>query len=424
MEKFKFKSKGDGDKMTSAAITELKQMQRRKVNNHLSPFFRENNYFNSMKNVLFLLMCFFTFRKTEAQYVLRLMVDSVAAKKQDNIYVAGSFNNWNPKDEKYKLKPFGTTRRGMVLKDLPAGKYEFKFTRGSFDKVETTAKGEDVTNHEINLTGDVSQEFSIPGWKDDYPERQKPYTATAQVKIVDTAFLIPQLNRTRRIWAYLPKDYATSKKKYPVIYMQDGQNLFNEQTAAFGEWHIDETLDSIIQQGGKGAIIIGIDNGREKRMTEYNPYDNKDYGKGEGNEYVDFLALTLKPFIDKNYRTLKDSAHTFVAGSSMGALISLYAVVKYPHIFGGAGIFSPAFWPAPKIYDDVAAAQWGTAFRRFYFYAGGQEGETMVPDMNKMLAIVEKKGHYETQRVVSPVAKHNEAAWAHEFAHFYTFIIR
>ncbi|HLL44630.1 MAG TPA: alpha/beta hydrolase-fold protein, partial [Segetibacter sp.] len=264
----------------------------------------------------------------------------------------------------------------------------------------------------------------IPGWKDDYPERPKPYTATAQVKLVDSAFPIPQLNRTRRIWAYMPKDYATSKKKYPVIYMQDGQNLFNEQTAAFGEWKIDETLDSLIEHGSKGAIIIGIDNGGEKRLTEYNPYDHKNYGKGEGNEYVDFLALTLKPFIDKKYRTLKDSIHTFVAGSSMGALISLYAVVKYPDVFGGAGIFSPAFETAPKIYDDVAMAKWGNAFRRFYFYAGGKESETMVPDMNKMLATVEKKGHYETRRVLSPVGKHNEAAWAREFAYFYKFLIR
>ena len=377
-----------------------------------------------MKKILFLLTTFFVLKKSEAQYTLRVMVDSVAVKKQDDIYVAGSFNKWNPKDEKYKLKPFGTTRRGIVLKNLPAGKYEFKFTRGSFNKVEATAKGEDVPNHEITLNEDASQQFTIPGWKDDYPERPKPYTATPQVKIVDTAFLIPQLNRTRRIWAYLPKDYAAGKKRYPVIYMQDGQNLFNEQTAAFGEWGIDETLDTLIEQGGKGVIIIGIDNGGEKRMNEYNPYDHKDYGKGEGNEYTDFLALTLKPFIDKNYRTLKDSAHTFVAGSSMGGLISLYAIAKHPQVFGGAGIFSPAFWPAPKIYDDVALAKWSSGFRRFYFYAGGAESETMVRDMNKMIATIEKKGHYETQRVVSPIGKHNEATWGREFLHFYKFIIR
>jgi predicted alpha/beta superfamily hydrolase len=355
---------------------------------------------------------------------MRLVVNDVATKKQDDIYVACSFNNWNPKDEKYKLKPFGVSRRAMILKDIAPGKYEFKFTRGGFDKVETTAKGEDVPNHEVTVSEDVAANFNIAGWKDDFPDKPKPNTATAQVQIIDTAFVIPQLKRTRRIWAYLPKEYAKGSKRYPVIYMQDGQNLFNEQTAAFGEWGIDETLDSVANKSGKQAIIIGIDNGGNKRLTEYNPYDNKDYGKGEGNQYADFLAQTLKPFIDKKFRTLKDSAHTFVAGSSMGALISLYAVVKYPNVFGGAGVFSPAFWTAPAIYDEVQKADFGKGIKRFYFYAGGKESETMVPDMDRMIAIIEKKGNYETRRVMMPIAKHNEQAWRTVFADFYNFIIR
>jgi predicted alpha/beta superfamily hydrolase len=377
-----------------------------------------------MKYFLVALLFFIAGKESYSQYTVRLVVNEVGAKKFGDIYVTGNFNNWNPKDEKYKLKPFGVSRRAIILKDLAAGKYEFKFTRGGFDKVETTAKGEDVPNHEITVKDDVAQDFNVPGWKDDYPDKPKPNTATAQVSVLDTAFAIPQLNRKRRIWVYLPKGYATSRKKYPVIYMQDGQNLFNEQTAPFGEWGIDETLDTLMRRTGKEAIIIGVDNGGDKRMTEYNPYDFKNYGKGEGSQYVDFLALTLKPFIDKKLRTLKDSAHTFVAGSSMGGLISLYAVVKYPRVFGGAGIFSPAFWTAPAIYDDVAKADLGRAIKRFYFYAGGKESETMVADMDKMIAAIEKKGNYETRRLMNPVGKHNEATWRKEFADFYQFIIR
>lgn len=376
-----------------------------------------------MKQLVITLCCFIAFTNLKAQFTIRLVVNEVGAKKQDDIFVAGTFNNWSPRDEKYKLKLFGLSRRAIVLKDMPAGKYEFKFTRGSFDKVETTAKGEDISNHEINVKEDVALDFNIGGWKDDFPDKPKPNTATAQVKIIDTAFLIPQLNRKRRIWAYIPKSYATSTKKYPVIYMEDGQNLFNEQTAPFGEWGVDETLDSITSHSGKEAIIIGIDNGGDKRMNEYNPYDFKNYGKGEGSSYVDFLARTLKPFIDKKYRTLKDSAHTFVAGSSMGALISLYAIAKYPNVFGGAGIFSPAFWTAPAMYDDVAKANFGS-FKRFYFYAGAKENDTMIPDMDKMISIIEKKGNYETRRLMYPLGKHNEATWRKEFADFYQFIIR
>src|SRR4051812_47176338 len=130
-----------------------------------------------MKKTLLLLIFLAELLNLKAQYSLRILVNKVATKKQDDIYLSGSFNNWNPKDEKYKLKPFGTTRRGIVLKDLPAGKYEFKFTRGTFDKVETTAKGADVANHEVNLNEDASKDYDIRGWKDDYPEREKPFTA-------------------------------------------------------------------------------------------------------------------------------------------------------------------------------------------------------------------------------------------------------
>jgi enterochelin esterase-like enzyme len=315
-----------------------------------------------MKKLFILAVLFVCISNLQAQYSLRLVVTSTATKKLDDIYIAGSFNNWNPGDSKYKLKPFGATRKAIVLKDLPAGKYEFKFTRGNWKTVETTAKGEGIPNRVYDLTEDASADITIEGWSDDYPDKPKPNTETAQVKVIDSAFKIPQLDRTRRIWVYLPKSYnATKGKIYPVLYMHDGQNLFNEQTAPFGEWGVDEALDSLQQQTGKECIVVGIDNSNEKRMNEYNPFNNEKYGKGEGDLYVDFLVKTLKPYIDKNYRTQKDAAHTFIAGSSMGGLISLYALVKYPDVFGTAGIFSPAFWIVPEMYPMVEKAQWKTS---------------------------------------------------------------
>ncbi len=373
-----------------------------------------------MKNVFRVIIFLFFSYNASSQYTLRLGVTSVATKAQDDVYVAGSFNNWNPQDPKYKLKPLGTTRRGIVLKDLPAGKYEFKFTRG-MDKWETTAKGEDIPNHQINLTDDVAQDYTVAGWKDDFPDKPKLNTATAQVRIMDTVFIIPQLNRKRRIWIYLPKSYNYSKKSYPVLYMHDGQNLFNEQTAPFGEWGVDEALDSLSRKGLE-TIVVGIDHGGDKRLTEYNPYDNDKFGKAEGKQYVDFIALALKPYIDKKYRTLSDSTHTFIAGSSMGGLISLYAMMQYPSIFGGVGIFSPAFMVGPTIFDDVVKVKWN-GMRRFYFYAGGKESYEMVPDADKMLKIVESKGNYKTRRVMNPMGKHNEAAWRNELPGFIEFLL-
>lgn len=377
-----------------------------------------------MKKIFFFFAFLFFIFQLHAQYTLRLVVTDVATKKLDDIYVAGSFNNWNPKDANYKLKPFGGSRKAIVLKDIPAGTYQFKFTRGNWDKVETTAKGENVENRTVEVNGDVSENITIAGWKDDFPDKPKPNTATAQVHVIDTAFFIPQLNRHRRIWIYLPKSYNTTKGKlYPVLYMMDGQNLFNEQTAAFGEWGVDECLDTLQQKTGKECIVVGVDNDTVKRVNEYDPYDNEKYGKGEGKQFADFLANTLKPFVDKQYQTLKDVKHTYIAGSSMGGLISLYAVMEYPQTFGAVGVFSPAFWIAPQMFTDMQQTTW-TTFPRFYFYAGGKETETMVSDMKKMYNVIAQKHNYDMQEVVYPLGQHNESYWRKEFPNFYKWLVK
>lgn len=357
-----------------------------------------------------------------AQFTIRLVVTDVATRKNDEIYVSGNFNNWNPKDEKFKLKPFGGNRKSLVIKDLSAGTYAFKFTRGAADKFETTADGRDLADRVLELKEDVSQEFTIAGWKDDYPELPKKHTASPQVRIMDTAFVIPQLNRTRRIWVYLPKGYAGSSKIYPVLYLQDGQNLFNEKTAAFGEWGVDECLDSLQQKTGKECIVVGIDHGGDKRLVEYNPYDHPQIGKGEGAGYAAFLAKTLKPYIDAKYRTQKGPENTFVAGSSMGALISLYTVIQYPTVFSTAGVFSPSLAQAPMLYTDVE--KFTTESQpRFYLYAGGKESATMVGDLKKLGDILQKKQRFLIRSVVSPLGQHNETTWRQEFPAFYLWLM-
>lgn len=373
-----------------------------------------------MKQLILLFAVLFAM-ESKAQFTVRLIVNSVATKENDDIYVAGNFNNWNPKDENYKLKPFGGSRKSVVLRGMAAGTYAFKFTRGGFDKVETTADGRDIADRVLEVSDDLTQEFSIPGWKDEYPEKPKRYTASPQVRIIDTAFKIPQLNRTRRIWVYLPKGYATSNKTYPVIYMQDGQNLFNEQTAFMGEWGVDECLDTLQQQLKKEAIIVGIDNGGEKRMQEYNPFDHPQYGKGEGKVYAEFLAKTLKPYIDAKYRTYKSAENNYVVGSSMGGLISLYTVLQYPDVFGAAGVFSPSLWISKDIY--TLAENFSTpGMPAFYFYTGSKEGGSSVTDLQKMSDILQKKQRYIIRTVVNPLGQHNETYWRQEFRDFYKWL--
>ena len=373
-----------------------------------------------MKKSIFLSCIIFSLHAT-AQFTVRFIITDVATRKNDDIYLSGNFNSWNPKDENYKLKPFGGSRKSIVIKDLAAGVYAFKFTRGGFDKVETTSDGRDISDRIVEVNADVSQEFTVPGWKDDYPDVPKKYTASPQVHIMDTAFYMPQLDRKRRIWIYLPKGYATSSKIYPVLYMQDGQNLFNEQTAPFGEWGVDECLDTLQQKLGKECIVVGIDNS-SKRATEYNPYDDPKEGKGEGKEYLEFMVRTLKPFIDTKYRTKKGPGNTFIAGSSRGGFISFYAMLKYPDVFGAGGIFSPSFWITPEIFSDAEKFT-TTAMPRFYMYAGKMEPANMVPNNEKMAAILEKKQRYSIRLVSDPLGKHNEKTWRQEFASFYTWLM-
>jgi len=361
-----------------------------------------------------------------AQFSLRLVVTSAATKQNDDIYVAGNFNNWNPGDDKYKLKPFAGGRKVIVIKDLPAGTYAFKFTRGNMDKVESMADGRNLPDRVVEMTTDASQEYTVAGWKDDYPDHPKPYTASPQVKLMDTAFGMPQLNRSRRIWVYLPKGYASVGRAYPVLYMQDGQNLFNEQTATAGEWRADETLDSLQRITGKECIVVGIDNGGDKRLNEYSPYDftsNKTAIKAEGRAYVDFIVQTLKPYIDGKYRTKKSSEFTYIAGSDMGALISFYAVAQHPEVFGAAGLFSPSFNVSPMVFTE------GEKFitkanARFYLYGGGRGPATEVADVKKMAGILTKKNdNYQVTTSVDPIGEHNEKSWRREFVSFYKWLM-
>jgi predicted alpha/beta superfamily hydrolase len=367
-----------------------------------------------------------------AQQKIRIGISSLPAKNPDNssIFIAGSFNGWNPQNKNFQ---FQKNERGYFLElSLNAGSYEYKITRGGWDKVECTKEGKDVGNRTLKVDADAVIEVSVEGWKDMFASSSQPRKSTANknVRIIDTAFFIPQLNRTRRVWIYLPPSYSASNKKYPVLYMHDGQNVFDDATSFSGEWGVDEAIDTLGLKT-RECIVVGIDNGGDKRLNEYCPYDfslngiaaNNKSNVGEGGKYVDFLVKTLKPFIDKKYRTLKDSKNTFTAGSSMGGLISMYAVLKYPNVFGGAGVFSPAFWVGPKIFDDIKA-KGKKVNAKIYFYAGDEEGETMVPMTLRAFNEMHKVSKSKMCEVIRAGGKHNEPRWRIEFPLFYEWLMK
>lgn len=379
-----------------------------------------------LKSIFFVGLLALVSQKTVAQYKVTFLVKQPSLlHSMDHIYVTGNFNLWNPADTSYLLKSNQTGVSKITL-SLPAGNYEYKFTRGSWQKGETDAAGKGISNRALIVKSDTTIPINIQGWNDDFTSNnipvQKTHSASVNVKIIDTAFYIPELKRKRRIWIYLPPNYTTGKKKYPVLYMHDGQNLFDNATSYAGEWGVDEYLDSISKSGKKEVIVVGIDNGLAKRMSEYNPWEFENYGKGEGDKYVDFLVKTLKPFIDKHYRTLKSKPNTYIAGSSMGGLISLYAVLKYPKVFGGAGIFSPAFWTAKGI-DSTVIADGKKVNSRLFFYAGGKEGDSMIPDMKRIEKEMKEHSKSPIKEMVGENEHHNEAAWRKYFPDFYEWVI-
>ena len=247
-------------------------------------------------------------------------------------------------------------------------------------------------------------------------EAAKPSTAQPNVQVLPTPFSIPGLNRERTVRIYLPPGYEGGKRRYPVLYMHDGQNLFDDATAYAGEWGVDESLNALAQSRGLRVIVVGVDNGGAERIHELNAWDNPESGKGEGEQYMAFVVDVLKPWVDQHYRTRPDRRHTAIMGSSMGGLISTYAICRYSQVFGSAGIFSPAYWLAPQVFADTEARP-PPPGTRIYFYAGGSESDRMVPDMQRMVSVLRHAGlparNLEVQ--VNPVGRHNEAAWRAEF---------
>jgi predicted alpha/beta superfamily hydrolase len=354
-----------------------------------------------------------------AQYSFRIEISVPAASGNDSIFIAGSFNNWDPHHLSYL---FSKSNNKLIFKidNLSKGIYEYKITRGGWGKVETTKAGLDIENRLMNLSCDTTVYHAVAEWKDNFAVTPKQPTRSRNVQILDTSFRMKKLQRTRRIWIYLPPDYRNSPKKYPVIYMHDGQNLFDQSASGFGEWGVDEALDSLAKTGKSSSIVVGIDNG-PRRMNEYNPYYYERSGEGEGDAYLDFIIRELKPYIDKRFRTHTSKEHTIIAGSSMGGLISYYAVLKYPEVFGKAGIFSPSFWVAPQmsqLTDSLAPKLKGM----FFFYMGELEGESMVKNMNNITLQLGKFSNALLYTVIDPAGRHTESAWKKWFTAFYLWI--
>ncbi len=350
---------------------------------------------------------------------LTIVVTSIPANTPpaSDIYIAGTINNWDPGNAAFKLT---INEQGKYqIKLTGTGQITFKFTRGSWASVEGNVNGGFRPNRTFTFSTANVLEVSILSWEDTGGTTS---TAAANVSIMHNAFEMPQLNRTRRIRIYLPPDYATSGKNYPVLYMHDGQNLFDVATSFAGEWQVDETLNQLHSQGKTVPIVVGIDNGAN-RIAEYTPWPNSQYGGGEGALYAAFIVETLKPYIDANYRTLPQREFTGVMGSSLGGLISFYIAHKYQHVFSKAGIFSPSFWFSESVNDfTTQTGKQNTV--KYYMMAGTSESSTMIPLLEEMKNRLQVIGVVNEDIFLKqvPGGQHNEALWRDGFREAYEWL--
>jgi predicted alpha/beta superfamily hydrolase len=226
------------------------------------------------------------------------------------------------------------------------------------------------------------------------------------------------LGNTRELTIYLPPGYDEREdRRYPVLYVQDGQNLFDADRAYIPgqHWRLHEAADAAIgDRTASPMIIVGIDHAGIGRMDEYTPAkDQKHKGGGRAADYARMLVEELKPMIDERYRTLADPANTAVGGSSLGGLFSLHAAFTRRDVFGRAAAISPSVWWANRAILETVDAYDGEA-PRLWVDIGGREGMEALRDARDLRDRIQSKGwsdetfhYYEDRR-----ADHSERAWA------------
>lgn len=263
----------------------------------------------------------------------------------------------------------------------------------------------------------------IQEWQD-YRQQPGVRAIVGTLKVLAGVYS-PQLDSARDVLIHLPDSYGSGGRRYPVIYMHDGQNLFDEFTSFAGAWRVDEVLASL-KDGGREVIAVGIPNAGARRCDEYSPFVDGRRGGGCGDAYLRFIGETLKPLIDRDFRTLPDRAHTGILGSSMGGLISLYAFFRYPEVFGFAGAMSPSLWFADRaIFPFIEAAAFVPG--KLYLDAGTAEGPGGLRDVRDLRTLLIPKGYHRAHDnklyVEDEGAGHHEAAWGRRLREALRFLV-
>jgi len=330
------------------------------------------------------------------------------------VYISGNFNNWQTQDKNFMMEQIGAN---LYQFEFPSDfiypqELLYKFTKGDWSEVEIGKNNEITSNRSTKLKKGILNEY-VPKWRKNWLPFKKNYLP--KVILISDEFEIPQLNKTRKIWALLPHDYHSSTETYPVMYLQDAQNLFNEK-AKYGNWEIDKKLAVMAEYKIGKIIIIAIEHAEEDRIKEYNVGKTL-LGKKKKKKYIKFVTETLKPFVDSNFRTKKERKFTGIGGSSMGGLVSIFSGLRNPEVYGKLMIFSPSLWVVPELTIESDSKNYKNT--KIYLYAGGNESATMIEHAqnfkNNMIASKFVKDETKINLSINREGKHNETYWSDEF---------
>ncbi len=327
------------------------------------------------------------------------------------VYIVGNdaqLGSWNP--AAMRMERMGNHKWLHTLSAAPGQALEYKYTLGAWEREGLDAQGQVQGNHRLQPKADVVVHDTILKWLDG----QRP-APTGQVtgELRYHRDLRPVGLHARDVVVWLPPGYAADgKHRYPVLYMHDGQNVFDPKTSSFGkDWQVDETCDSMIRAGSMPAmIVVGVYNHGPDRRAEYSP-------GVQGTAYMNFLIHQLKPLIDSTYRTRPDRKHTYVGGSSMGGLISFMLCWEHPEVFSKAICMSPAFQFLHFDYLPTVTNDHGKRRKvQWYIDNGGKGLELeLQPGVDAMRKALEAT-HYRAGKsyfyMSDPEAEHFETAWA------------
>jgi predicted alpha/beta superfamily hydrolase len=367
--------------------------------------------------LLFTALCLTLQAQNEPVLHVTFILTSPDLPTDTTVYITGSVEQlgmWNPGRVKMDAQGNHTWSKQISI-NRPLS-IEYKYTLGTWEREGADANGSPLSNLVVDVSQDKIVKDTVLFWTKGGRQRVIRGQITGTVRYHRALKGAGIQDRDLVVW--LPPGYEAEKtKRYPVLYMHDGQNIFDPATSAFGvDWSIDETADDLIKKRSiEPIIVVGIYNTND-RMKEYTPSD-------KGTAYMDFVVKTVKSFIDSTYRTKPHRKNTIVGGSSAGGLISFMLAWEHPDVFSKAICMSPAFKSLSPIgwdYAKVVSLSNGEKKHVFFYIDNGGVGleSQLQPGIDLMLTALRSKGYEENKDFVfirDAAAKHSEADWAKRF---------